>query len=343
MQPSAIQDCLLGVDHPDVVALLEGSPKTCRRGRGTGDTDAWKADAKRHDEIRANVFDQHGFHIPPLRKLLNSRFATGPYLQTMLPREQDIFLMHKYVASQVLKLNVEQHYFMWDLQYSSAWAKHRKDTACEGLLGCITTGAKFVCTHAAVNRLILGRELLHAQRFGKQIETGTLSNSELTTLAGNTISIPVLVGIFAMLLRCTQLVPTTALSADDGKRQEAAYLAGLKAGELDEGTWVGPSTHDNRTTIVDVLPCKARTGKLKKHGRNGDDNLGGQGEDDLRSAPAPRPEKRPAVQNARKAQKAHRTVQKRPALHAASPAFKKPAQHLGKFARAKPAAAAGAG
>ena len=92
-----------------------------------------------------------------------------------------------------------------------------------------------------------------AQGFPPSILVDGLTNSDVTTMAGNTISVPVITGFIAMLLRCITVLDEP-LSADDALRQVEDYKAGLIDGELEQGIWVGSATYDSdATTPFDSL------------------------------------------------------------------------------------------
>ena len=248
--PQVTFDSILACDESrEVQAMLEQMTRPRRVRKRTA-----VEDSKHNRTIRENFLKQFNVFIPPLPELLASPLASGQCVHSMPEREQELFLMHKFVASEVVGFDVEKRHMLWDLQYSSKWAKYRKHADAEGLLGCITTGSRIVDTHADVNRYLSGYELMLAQGFPPSILVDGLTNSDVTTMAGNTISVPVITGFIAMLLRCITVLDEP-LSADDALRQFKDYKAGLIDGELEQGIWVGSATYDSDTTTpFDSLP-----------------------------------------------------------------------------------------
>ena len=143
-----IASILLPNDDPAVIQMLaKMEDHKIKADERNGSRVQWKTD---HSNIREVMKSMHGIHIPSLAMLSSSDLATGAS-KYLLDREQDVFLIHKFVSQDFLKRDVEDFHFMWEMQLSAKWAKFSKEPSCSGLLSCVTTGSKPYCTHRDVN------------------------------------------------------------------------------------------------------------------------------------------------------------------------------------------------
>ena len=102
-----------------------------------------------------------------------------------------------------------------------------------GDLGCLTTGTKIYVLHESVDRYLTGHELMMLQGFRPSGNFAGTSQ-QLTSLAGNTITVRVVAAIQAMVLGYT--APRMAARSRDDAR---AYKAQMAASST-HGEWIRP-------------------------------------------------------------------------------------------------------
>ena len=236
-----------------------GTPgfRHCRR-RATCTDAAWRKskEFKTHTEARKLVRKQFGITIPSLATLLRTDLAKGWDLNAFTTRELDLLCMHLHLAKEACGLDagkLRKLNLFWDVQYSVKWATFPKSIFAQNSLGCITTGSKILSTNWG--RVLTGRELLLIQGFGKHINTEGISDSCLRRMAGNTISVPVLIGILALLIRnCT--FEKEELHWEEASHQQRSYLNGLSDADATKGVWIGSRQTVGETTVYDRISTR---------------------------------------------------------------------------------------
>ena len=231
-----------------------------RRTTSTGATDAaWRKskEFKTHTEARNDVRKQFGITIPSLATLLRTDLAKGWDLNAFTTRELDLLCMHMRLAKEACGLDagkLRKLNLFWDVQYSVKWATFPKSIFAQNSLGCITTGSKILSTR--LGRVLTGRELLLIQGFGNHVNTEGISDSCLRRMAGNTISVPVLIGIFALLLRNCTFEMKEELHWEEAAEQQRSYLGGLSDDDATKGIWIGSRKTVGETTVYDRISAR---------------------------------------------------------------------------------------
>ena len=246
-------------DICDEEAGISGFRHCRRRATCTGATDAaWRKskEFKTHTEARNDVRKQFGITIPSLATLLRTDLAKGWDLNAFTTRELDLLFMHLHLAKEACGLDagkLRKLNLFWDVQYSVKWATFPKSIFAQNSLGCITTGSKILSTR--LGRVLTGRELLLIQGFGKHINTEGISDSCLRRMAGNTISVPVLIGILALLIRnCT--FEKEELHWEEALDQQRSYLNGSSDADATKGVWIGSRWTVGETTVYDRISTR---------------------------------------------------------------------------------------
>ncbi len=247
-----LQNVLLADDHPDVRQYFrELELATSNKG--------WERCKKLHKLVRKGFLRKYGESVSGVGELreevLRRRGSHG--LALLSPRQLDAYGLHVLAAKVVLGLDVEKQDMVLDVTNNVTMAAG-KDVSRGGTMPCLLRAHQYV--HTMRRRPICGSERMRIQGFTRPlILSGTdsdgfpvqISQRDLCLLAGDTMSVPVVGALLAVIFTCCLFkAPLEAGTVEDAE-------LGLPA----EGTWVGRHRSGKRPgTVADKLPMASSHG-----------------------------------------------------------------------------------
>lgn len=214
---------------------------------------SWPKCFEKHQEARSCIQTMLGKKVPSCRQLFK-KYA-NEWSKTLPAREQDVLYLHLFV--------LEQHRgrpdfpVIWDLTHNVTFAAWKEEQY-EEKLPCLLRKHRYY--HCGQQRLILGCELLRGQGFPKSIKTSgrvvaardpdfsdpdhntvcDVPDAQLNSIAGNTISVPVVGSIMACMMAGCQLVTAPTDAANKAAVANAMWpIRFPNAQSSTDGVWVG--------------------------------------------------------------------------------------------------------
>jgi len=247
MPTAEMKNCLLPDDHPHVRQFLQ-ELKGALVDRG------WGKCKKLHERSRQAFYRKYDVRLPGVQGLRETILSMPGHkdLSVLTPRQLDIYGLHLQAAKIVLGTRLEKHDMVIDVTNNITLAAC-KHLGRSGTSPCLLRTHQYIHTGRA--RPICGTERMLMQGFSRPlILAGTdsegkrvqISQRDLCSLAGDTMSVPVMGGLLAVVFSCCLFKPPPSpVSVEDAEE-----------GVLLDGTWVGkdPSGRRGLSTVVDQLP-----------------------------------------------------------------------------------------
>ncbi len=239
MPRAFLRDCLLPEGSPEVLASQQ-EHAVCRRSAGRK---GWQKCMELHEAVRMRLVQKFR-KTPPSIEAFQRGVKSRPDSQGLLlltPRELDAYCLHVFAARAVLGVDLERYDMAIDATNNIDMAAS-KNVERAGTMACLLCSHVYV--HTQRQRIICGSERMKIQGFNRQMVLSgqgwhlgevSLSQRELCSLAGNTMSVPVMGALFALLLSCCKFEPP-ATPVDVGELEKGTERA---------GAWVGrhPAWH----------------------------------------------------------------------------------------------------
>ena len=246
MPIAAVQDFLLQDQHSHVQEFL--------RELQTSSTDRdWRRCKKMHQRVRKAFLRKYGTPIPDvdeLRRVTLGKF--GKNLSVLTPRQLDAYGLHISAAKIALGTALEDYDMVVDVtnNVSMASCKH---TGHSGSMSCLLRTHQYV--HTMRGRPICGIERMRVQGYSRDLvlrgkDSGgnpvQVSQRSLCALAGDTMSVPVMGALLAVVFSCCLVEPPPS----------PVTVSEAEFGSSNAGVWVGHRLRPSHgcSTEVDKLP-----------------------------------------------------------------------------------------
>ena len=246
MPKAVVQDSLLQDQHSHVQEFL-------RELRTPSADIAWRKCKKMHQRVRKALLRKYGTPIPDvheLRRMTLGKF--GNNLSVLTPRQLDAYGLHMSAAEVALGIALKDYDMVVDVSNNVSMASC-KHIGHSGSMPCLLRTHQYV--HTMRGRPICGTERMRVQGYSRDLalrgkdsegKPVQVSQRSLCALAGDTMSVPVMGSLLAVVFSCCLFEsPPSPMTVS-----EAEF------GSSNAGVWVGrrlrPS-HGCRTE-VDQLP-----------------------------------------------------------------------------------------
>jgi site-specific DNA-cytosine methylase len=251
MAAPSLEELMLPDEHASVLGLKAQLVSTKNGVR----TRSWDLTRQSHMKVRRAVEEK--FNLPPLpAPEAQSPLPDGAskeWVGLLPPRQQDLIYLHSAVAV-ANGVQPKDHGFVWDIS-NNIFFKQAKNPSAAGHVPCLLCTHKYY--HTKRQRLLSGLEVMLLQGFPASIDVGmggdhALKEAELRSLAGNTICVPVVGLLWALIYTSIRIGHRHACASNEVSGQQ---LYKVKAKRCDSSTY-------------DVLPGSSRfKAKVEKRKR----------------------------------------------------------------------------
>ena len=246
MPTAVVQDFLLQDQHSDVQDFL-------RELRKPSADIAWRKCKRMHQRVRKALLRKYGTPIPDVDELRRATLSKyGNNLSVLTPRQLDAYGLHMSAATVALGTALEDYDMVVDVtnNVSMASCKHIGHS---GSMPCLLRTHQYV--HTMRGRPICGTERMRLQGYsrdlvlrGKDSEGNPVQVSQrsLCALAGDTMSVPVMGSLLAVVFSCCLFEPPPS----------PVTVSEAESGSSNAGVWVGHRLRPSHEchTEVDKLP-----------------------------------------------------------------------------------------